>query len=189
MGVTSIVAKILRHDTSSPSSSHPTGMVVFYRDYKYDAEGTIAEDETLPPASVCAVVHSYCSEFEDEGEQLRERNKYSIAGVLLTDQMYDGSRIFSRATLRIAGSVAVCNTGRYPISAGDEVWCLMGTSDKAPPTVAGRDINESANDFVQLGYKFLGMCTLGAMPSVFNASDVKGSAPRLCFCQVMLAAF
>lgn len=189
MGVTSVVAKIVRHDTSAPSSSHPTGMVVFYRTYAYDDEGMIAENETLPPASVCAVVHSYCSAAITDAEQFVERGKYSIAGVLLTDQMYDGSRIFSRATLRIAGSVAVCNTGSHPINAGDEVWCLIGTSDKAPPTVVGRDINESADDLIQYGYKFLGICTLGAMPSVCNASDVQISVQRLCFCQVMLAAF
>lgn len=178
MGVHSIVANVL-NPTDIP---HHTGMVVFYKCYTYDDSGYIA-DEHLPKAAPVPLLQYFSAAPLVEGDKFR-KSHFRIAGVTFIDNMNEDTvNHIMRATVHVAGAVAVCNTGCGQISAGDDVYAILGEDPKHTPEIISKRPEHAMfnlkDDEKERTY-YLGRCVMGAGPS-----DLSGN--RICLCQVMLA--
>lgn len=140
---------------------HPIGMVVFFKEYKYDEHGSIPDTPDIPLPSKTAIAYSYAT----VNEHMTANdvfNLYKVAGVTYMDSMIlDGSKTSAYGTVYVNGSVPFCNTGRDPIDAGDEVWALIGDNENTVPQTVGRR-NREISELELEGYKYVGRCIMGS---------------------------
>jgi hypothetical protein len=136
-------------------------MVVYFKEYKYDKNGSIPDTPDIPVPSKTAIAYSYAT-LSDQISENDVFKSYKVAGVTYMDSMIvEGSKTSAYGTVYVNGSVPFCNTGRDPIDAGDEVWALIGYDEDTIPTTVGRRNREIAELELE-GYKYVGRCIMGS---------------------------